>query len=139
MPTLTLKLTPEPSALVLRALAQALTKVTAEVLHKRQDVTALVVEPLPASRWWMGGEPPTAPTAMLEIRITAGTNTDVQKARFVEAAHDVLQRHLAPHGALAEASYVVVHELPGTDWGYDGVTQRARRVARESSLSPAWP
>lgn len=127
MPTLSVKLAPWPSEPVQRRLAGVLTAITAEILGKRAEVTAVVFEPVPASQWWIGGEPARQATAMLEIRITAGTNTVEQKARFIAAADAALQRHLAPDGALAEASYVVVHELPATDWGYDGLTQRERQ------------
>lgn len=134
MPTLTVKLAPLPSEPVQQRLAEALTAVTVDTLGKREAVTAVVFEPVPASQWWIGGRHVQKATAMLEIRITAGTNTAAQKARFIEAADAVLQRHLAPHAALEEASYIVVRELPGTDWGYDGVTQRERQLARVPSL-----
>jgi 4-oxalocrotonate tautomerase len=134
MPTLTVKLAPLPSEPVQQRLAEALTAVTVDTLGKRDAVTAVVFEPVPASQWWIGGHRVQKATAMLEIRITAGTNSAEQKARFIEAADAVLQRHLAPHAALEEASYVVVHELPGTDWGYDGLTQRARQLGRVPSL-----
>lgn len=134
MPTLTLKLAPLPSEPVQQRLAEALTAVTVDTLGKREAVTAIVFEPVPVSQWWIGGRRVQQATAMLEIRITAGTNTVAQKARFIEAADAVLQRHLAPHGALAEASYIVVHELPATDWGYDGLTQRERQLERVPSL-----
>jgi 4-oxalocrotonate tautomerase len=134
MPTLTLKLSPAPPDDVQRRLAQALTAVTTETLGKRAAVTALVFEPVPAERWWIGAEPPARPTAMLEIRITAGTNTAEQKAAFIAGAQAALQHHLAPETSLEEASYVVVHELPATDWGYGGRTQRSRQLERVPGL-----
>jgi 4-oxalocrotonate tautomerase len=134
MPTLTVKLAPLPSEPVQRRLAEALTAVTVDTLGKREAVTAIVFEAVPATQWWIGGRRVQKATAMLEIRITAGTNTADQKARFIEAADAVLQRHLAPHAALEEASYIVVQELPGTDWGYDGLTQRVRQLERVPSL-----
>lgn len=128
MPALTVRLAPLPSEPVQRRLAEALTSITADTLGKREAVTAVLFEAVPAAQWWVGGRRVQRPTALLEIRITAGTNTAQQKARFIEAADAALQRHLAPHGALEEASYVVVHELPGTDWGYEGLTQHQRRL-----------
>lgn len=130
MPTLTVKLAPLPSQPVQQRLAQALTAVVVDTLGKREAVTAVVFEPVPAAQWWIGGRRVDKATAMLELRITAGTNTVEQKARFIEAADAVLQRHLAPQAAMEEASYIVVHELPATDWGYDGLTQRARQLER---------
>ena len=42
-------------------------------------------------------------------------------------AHTLAQ-HLAAGGPLAPASYVIVREVPATDWGYAGQTQAARRL-----------
>lgn len=131
MPTLTVTLAQPLTAEARQPLARALTAVTAETLQKDAAVTAVVFRSADAGGWWIGGEAPTRPTAMLEIRITAGTNDDAQKARFVQAAHAALQQHLAPDdGTLERATYVVVHELPAGDWGYGGLTQQARRRAR---------
>lgn len=130
MPTLTLKLQRVGSLSAQRALAQALTAITADELGKDPALTAVVFEQVEGGAWWIGGDAPARETAMLEIRITAGSNTAEQKARFVEAAHAALQQHLAPERALEDASYVVVHELPATDWGYGGLTQQARRHGR---------
>ena len=33
-------------------------------------------------------------------------------------------------GGLAEASYIVIHEIPGGSWGYDGKTRAARAAQR---------
>ena len=130
MPTLQVRLSPPPSPDCRARLAQALTTVTAQVLGKRAEVTAVLIEPLPAEAWFIGGAPATAPTALLEIDITQGTNTAEEKAAFVGAAFKALQDHLAPGGSLAPASYVIVREVPASNWGYGGVTQHARQRAR---------
>ena len=93
------------------------------------EVTAVVIDDLPAARWHIGGAPVAQPTALLEISITEGTNTEEETAAFIAAAFAELQRQLAGDGALAAASYVVVRELPASDWGYGGRTQHARRLA----------
>lgn len=130
MPTLQLKLSPPVAADVQAALAQDLTRLAAERLGKRPEVTALMVEPLAAARWYIGAQAEPGPTAWLEISITAGTNSPAQKADFIAAAHAVLQRHLGWEQPLAPASYVIVRELPASDWGYGGQTQAARNQAR---------
>jgi 4-oxalocrotonate tautomerase len=134
MPTLQLKLAPPVSESVQAALAQELTQLGARLLGKREEVTAVMVETLASGRWHIGGRAATEPTAWLEISITAGTNTEAQKAAFINAAHTALQRHLAAGQVLAEASYVIVRELPATDWGYAGRTQRARQQARDTAV-----
>lgn len=126
MPTLILKVAPPQSPARERQLAQALTTLTAQLLGKRREVTAVLIESLPAARY-VGGDEVQRPTALLEISITAGTNTADEKAAFVSAAFAELQGQLGEGGALEEASYVVVRELPATDWGYGGRTQQARK------------
>ena len=113
MPTLNLKVAPLQNPGRYQRLAQELTSLTERLLGKRREVTAVMIEDLPA--------------ALLEISITAGTNTAEEKAAFIEAAFAELQHQLGSGGPLEEASYVVVRELPATDWGYGGRTQLARK------------
>ena len=131
MPTLTLKLAAPQDRQRDQALATALTSITADTLGKRAEVTAVLIEELPAARWFVGARVVQQPTALLEISITQGTNTAAQKAAFVEAAFAELQGRLAPGASLEEASYVIVREVPATDWGYGGKTQQARQASRE--------
>lgn len=133
MPTLTLKLAPLQNPDRYAALARALTALTADLLGKRAEVTAVAIQDLPAAQWFVGGATPEGPAAMLDISVTAGTNTAAQKSAFVAAVFAELQRQLAPQGRLHQASYVSVHELAATDWGYGGQTQRQRQLAREAA------
>ncbi len=96
-----------------------MTRITAEELGKRAAVTAVVIDDVPAARWHVGGTDVQRPTAMLEISITQGTNTAAQKAAFVERAFAELEAQLGHgHGqGLEPASYVIVREVPASDWG----------------------
>lgn len=127
MPTLQLRIAPPPSKQLRQELATVLTELTAAVLGKRAEVTAVIIQGLAADEWFIGGSAVQDGTALLEIDITAGTNTAEQKGEFVRAAHAELERRL---GALAQASYVIVREVAAGDWGYAGQTQRARQLAR---------
>ena len=129
MPTLVLQIAPPQTPDRHQSLARALTDLTVRLLGKRREVTAVVIDELPAARWYIGGAPVEQPTALLEISITQGTNTEEEKAAFIQAAFAELQHQLAGDGALATASYVVVRELPASDWGYGGRTQQARKLA----------
>lgn len=128
MPTLQLRIAPLQNPERYAELAQALTALTARVLGKRPEVTAVLIDDLPAARWYIGGQATTETTALLQIDITAGTNTEAEKAAFVAQAFAELQRQLGAGRPLAQASYVTVRELPATDWGYGGHTQAARRA-----------
>ena len=131
MPTLTLKLAAPRDPERDQALATALTNITAGTLGKRAEVTAVLIEELPATRWFVGARAVQRPTALLEISITEGSNTAAQKAAFIKAAFAELQGRIAPGASLEEASYVIVRELPATDWGYGGQTQQARLALRQ--------
>ena len=126
MPTLQLKLSPPQPAERVNALARRLTDLSTEILDKRKEVTSLTVDEVWPGRWFVAGRPLALPAAMLEIRITRGTNSEAEKAAFVAAAYRALQEQL---GALHEASYVVVQEVAASDWGYGGRTQAARKAA----------
>ncbi len=125
MPTLSLRIAPLHNAHHYEALASQLTALTARVLNKRPEVTAVMIDDLPAARFCVGGTASEQPIACLELDITQGTNTAQEKQQFVMAAHALLQRML---GDLHEASYVIVRELPASDWGFGGLTQAQRRA-----------
>jgi 4-oxalocrotonate tautomerase len=127
MPTLQLKLTPPQPADRLAALALRLSQLSTAILGKRREVTAVVIEELQPGRWFIGERGPRAATALLEIRVTRGTNSAEEKEDFIAAAFRELGQQLGP---LEEASYVVVQEVAATDWGYGGITQAARKSKR---------
>lgn len=137
MPTLQLKISPPQSPQRHQAIAQVLTRLTAQHLGKRPEVTAVMIEELPAGQWWVAGKAVSAATAWLEISITAGTNTTGQKAAFIAAAFEALEEQLGQGRALEPASYVIVRELSAGDWGYGGQTQLARQQAREKAATQA--
>ena len=125
MPTLNLKITPLQNPERYAALGVALTRITAEVLHKKPEVTVVMIDNLPAAQFLIGGKDAQLSAACLEVNITAGTNTADEKAQFVATAYAELHRQLDP---LHEASYVIVRELPAGDWGYGGLTQAQRKL-----------
>jgi 4-oxalocrotonate tautomerase len=109
-------------------LAARMTDLAVEVLHKKREVTAAVVQCVPPGHWTIGGESITdhgLPSVFVEINVTAGTNTPEEKAAFVAAAHAAAEAIL---GDIAPASYAIVREVPADAWGFAGITQEARRI-----------
>ena len=92
-----------------------------------------MIDDLPGARWYVGGRDVQRPTVFLEISITAGTNSESEKAAFITAAFAELERQLGDGKPLENASYVIVRELPASDWGYGGQTQAQRRMVRALS------
>lgn len=105
-------------------LARRTTDLLAQGLGKRGEVTAVRIE-CTADAWFIGGQPVPAPSTPChgELLITAGTNTEAEKAAFLAALHALLGETCGP---LPTASYLVIHEIPAGNWGYDGQTQAAR-------------
>ena len=103
-------------------LAADLTSAIAKDLGKRHELTSLLIETPASARWTIGAEDREV-TAHLEVCVTAGTNSEEEKRIFVRNAMALLRRALP---TLAEATYVVVTELPSVNWGYDGRTQADR-------------
>ncbi|MEJ5991186.1 tautomerase family protein [Ramlibacter sp. PS3R-8] len=133
MPTLQLKITPPQAGDRLASLARRLTDLSTRILGKRREVTAVVVEELWPGRWFIDGRQVSGATALLEIRVTQGTNSVEEKEAFVQAAFEELSQQLGP---LHEASYVVVQEVPASDWGYGGRTQAQRKAGSLSRTRP---
>lgn len=104
------------------ALALALTDLIARDLAKRRDLTSVQIEAAMSGIWTIGGERHDT-RGHLEVFVTAGTNTVAEKRLFLHNAMALLR---AEFPDLHAATYVVVHELPATDWGYDGRTQADR-------------
>jgi 4-oxalocrotonate tautomerase len=127
MPFARLTLTPALAPERASRLAAELTDLVAASLGKRHDLTSVLIETPGETLWTIGGHP-RATAAHLEVCVTAGTNSDEEKRTFVANAMRTLKEALP---GLDPATYVIVKEMPGSDWGFDGRTQADR--ARERS------
>lgn len=127
MPILTLKLSAHAQLTDANALARDLTTLSTQVLHKRADVTSVLFERVSADDWWLGGDTSAHVLMQLDIRVTQGTNTEAEKAKFIAEAFALLSRCLAQGQQMHATSYISVQELAATDWGYGGCTQQQRR------------
>jgi 4-oxalocrotonate tautomerase len=106
-----------------------LTGLMADVLHKQADLTVVAIDHVKPTRWARAGValPGTGWSASLEVFITAGTNTAAERADFIAAAHQLIS---ACGARPADTPvYIVVNEVNADSWGYDGMTQLARRSA----------
>ncbi|WP_426958216.1 tautomerase family protein [Muricoccus radiodurans] len=130
MPMITLRYASAEDAAALRpALAAEASRLAAEVLGKDPGVTAVLVEPADPATWFVAGRSLAEhglSAYWLDIKITAGTNTKGETARFVREAHSALSRLLGP---VHQESYVLVHAADGHAYGYGGRTQEARWAA----------
>ena len=128
MPYLNIKISHEPSAPLAEAIASRLTRITADMLGKKSEVTAVVVEQVPLRYWFTGGSSLASSgrhSFYLDIKITEGTNTKQEKAAYCSHVFSAMQELL---GALDKASYVVIHDVRADSWGFDGRTQEYRFI-----------
>jgi len=132
MPYLNIKVSGEPSEAVCKAVAQTLTSLTAKLLGKKAELTVVVVEPVPARFWFIGGSSldiKAVSSFYLEIKITCGTNTKQQKGAYIRGLFSAMQELL---GELDDASYIVIQEINADAWGYQGSTQEYRFIKASS-------
>jgi len=119
-----------PTQAQLHQLQAQTTKLMAEILGKRPEVTVVAVESIASPNWSVGGQAVSEVNslAQMEAFITARTNTEAEKAEFIEAACQML---CAVLNAEMSPLYVLVIEVDAAAWGYDGRTQAARKRVTE--------
>ena len=106
-------------------LQDGISALLAELMHKKAELTSVLIEPVAARGWAIGGERRRV-AAHVDVKVTAGTNSADEKARFIEATMQLLNQVLGA-AELHPATYVVIDEIPADAWGYGGRTQDARR------------
>lgn len=114
-------------------IAAAANRLSADILHKDSKITAVTVEALAADSWFIGDKSVAEhglATFWLDIKIVESTNTKDEKARFIAEVFATMAKLLGP---LHEESYVHVHDVHGYAYGYGGVTQEQRHIAKKLS------
>jgi Uncharacterized protein, 4-oxalocrotonate tautomerase homolog len=109
-------------------IASFVTEITAKVLRKKADLTALAIEQVPADSWFIGGKSLAEhrkATFFIEVRVAVGTNLKEEKAAYLREVFRGMEALLGP---VHPESYVHVHEATGDAYGYGGLSQEARWV-----------
>jgi 4-oxalocrotonate tautomerase len=109
-----------------RRVANRASELTARLLGKDPQLTAVVVDFIEPRRWFIAGRDLSAKGARSfhwSVSITDETNTKREKAAYVEAVHSAMRELL---GSVAEHSYVHVVDARASAYGYGGLTQEFR-------------
>ena len=128
MPILNVKICAAPSQDTSSKIAAVLTDLTVDILKKKRELTAVAIEYISPSEWFVAGAAlasQTHHTFYLDIKVTEGTNTKDEKAVYISRAFSAIEAIIGP---LALASYIVIHDVRGDAWGYQGQTQEFRYV-----------
>jgi 4-oxalocrotonate tautomerase len=115
-------------------IAAEISRLSSSLLHKDPKVTAVIVTSVDPDDWLCGGRSLTdvgLASFWLDIHIVDGTNTKDEKAAFIAETYAAFGRLLGP---LHEESYVHVHDVRDDAYGYGGLTQGKRYIARQLSL-----
>ena len=127
--------TPAPSADLPAAIAAEVVGITTRILHKKPELTAVVVREHQADHWFVAG-PSLGEHGLasffLDIKIVDGTNTKDEKAAYVAAIFEAFGKLLGP---MHPESYVYVHDVRAEAYGFGGLTQEHRYVAGRLAAS----
>lgn len=128
MPYLNVKVSVPESSEIAERIVAILMKHTSEVLGKKPDVTSIEVDFIAPNKWFVGGvriSEQEAVTFYLDIKVTDGTNTKAEKAKYVKNVFADLESIL---GQVTPASYIVIHDVRADSWGFQGRTQEYRFI-----------
>ena len=126
MPYLHIQISGAADAALASDVARSATELTARLLGKDPSLTAVVVDFIAPSQWFIGGRALAAggPRSYhWMVSITDETNTKREKAAYLDAVHATMRELL---GGVAEHSYVHVADLRASAYGYGGLTQEHR-------------
>jgi len=132
MPYLNVRIAQNESSDVADDVVSALMKRTFELLGKKPEVTSISIDFVSPDLWFVGGErvsTQNAVTFYLDIKVTDGTNTKNEKAKYVK---DVFSDFEAILGVITPASYIVIHDVRADSWGFQGKTQEYRFIQTQS-------
>jgi 4-oxalocrotonate tautomerase len=131
MPMITVQLAAEPDERLAREAADTVARLTAELLGKDRNVTAVAVDFVPPRFWFIAGRSAQElgkGAFFVDVRISDGTNDKDEKARYVAAVFAAFERLFAARGWVDRESYVHVDDARADAYGYGGLTQERRYI-----------
>jgi 4-oxalocrotonate tautomerase len=117
-------------------IAAAVSELTAKILHKAPEVTAIIIKSVDPADWFAGGKSladARLASFWLDIHVTEGTNTKDEKATYIAAMFARMGELLGP---LHTESYLHVDEVKGDAYGFGGLTQERRYIAGKLQVAP---
>jgi 4-oxalocrotonate tautomerase len=129
MPILNVKIAGAPNPETSKQVATMLVELTSTILGKQRNVTAVAIDYVPEDQWFVGGallSEQSKKSFYFDIKITEGTNTKDEMARYIAEAFRGFEKIL---GEIHPESYIYVQEVRGFAYGYGGLTQEHRYIA----------
>lgn len=110
-------------------IANAVSELTANILHKDPAVTAIIVKSVDAGEWFAGGRSlaeQRLASYWIDVHVTDGTNTKDEKALYLAA---MFARMAVILGPLHPETYLHVDEVRADAYGFGGLSQERRYIA----------
>ncbi|TPQ39704.1 4-oxalocrotonate tautomerase [Bradyrhizobium guangdongense] len=130
MPLITVTYATSRQSASLKAdIANAVTELTAKILHKDPKVTAVIVKAVDAADWFAGGRSlaeQKLASYWIDTHVSEGTNTKDEKAAYLAAMFARMSDLLGP---LHHETYLHVDEVKGDAYGFGGLSQERRYIA----------
>ncbi len=128
MPILNVKVSQAASPALTERISEMLLELTTRILHKKRELTAIVIDFVPPENWIVGGKSLAVQqktSFYFDIKVVDGTNTKDEKAQYV---HEAFAAFAALLGALHEESYIYIHDVRAEAYGFGGLTQEYRYI-----------
>jgi 4-oxalocrotonate tautomerase len=128
MPFIQVKISGERDVALAARIAQRVTALTSEHLHKEPALTAVAVDFIAPELWFIANAPLAGERMRsfnLNISVTDETNTKNETSAYIAAIYAAMGELL---GGVHEKSYVLVTQASGSAYGYGGITQEERYV-----------
>jgi 4-oxalocrotonate tautomerase len=135
MPILNVKISGHRNPETTKRVASMLIELTAGILGKQRDVTAIAIDYVPEDHWFVGGamlSEQNKRSFYFDIKVVEGTNTKDEMARYIAAAFHGFGEIL---GEIHPESYNYVQEVRSFAYGFGGHTQEHRYIAKKLSQS----
>lgn len=126
MPILNVKVGAKRSAELTQRISKALLDLTARILAKDPNVTAIAISYVDPDDWIVGGRSLSEQgksSFYFDVKVTDETNTKAEKARYISEAFAAFSDLL---GNLHEESYIYIQDVRAAAYGFGGKTQEFR-------------
>jgi 4-oxalocrotonate tautomerase len=128
MPFLNVLVAAPASPALSKKIASAMQELTRLHLKKDPALMAIAIQFVAPEHWFVGGSTLAAQekaSFWLDIKVTDATNTKGEMAAYIAAVFVAFGDLL---GALHHESYVLVHPVAASAYGYGGQTQERRYI-----------
>ena len=126
MPILNVKVSGARTVETTRRIASMLQELTTRILRKDPKVTSIAIDYVDPQDWIVAGKSLAEQgrsSFYFDIKITDETNSKAEKAQYISEAFAAFGQLL---GNVHEESYIHVHDVRATAYGYGGRTQEYR-------------